>query len=423
MSLLLDALRQAEQQKQQGKEFTLPDRSENTALALEPLAGPGTPLPELPARLEELDDQFGPTGAMPKKSGPASTSTQGAVATPSPPMADPPAREGSPLYPARQVSTTGYPFTLIAGIAGGVALAGLGGYLYSQMPAQSSLVPHAAQPHPPSASPPHPLPPAAPTSPASPAPPPSASLALPVSSPTKPVATLSRPESAPAAPAPPARPPLGEGASPPLEPHGISFRRSTHSAAPPAGNAETAYTAFMQGELALARTLWLKMLRTDPFEPNALHGLAVLALREGRTDEAAALYRRALEADPHDALAVAGLLPLEGMGDPRQAELRLKRLLADQPDAPRPNFALANLFASQARWAEAQQAYFKAHVADPDNPDFLYNLAVSLDHLHQPGLAEQFYTRALIAAKTRQAAFDPAAVAVRLQAAPPGQLQ
>lgn len=179
----------------------------------------------------------------------------------------------------------------------------------------------------------------------------------------------------------------------------------------------------MQGELTLASTIWQKSLRTDPFDANALHGLAALALREGRSDAAAVLYRRALEADPYDALALAGLLTIEGMDDPRQAELRLKRFLADQPDAPQPNFALANLYARQARWAEAQQGYFKAYVADPENPDFLYNLAVSLDHLHQSGLAEQFYARAQRAAISRQAAFDSTALAARLHAAPPGMIQ
>jgi Flp pilus assembly protein TadD len=409
--LLLDALRQAEQQKQQGKEFTLPDLGQSSALALEPHVGSGTPLPELPARLEDLDDQFVAAGAAPKKAGYASATISGTDA-PRPLAGDSPVRDrlSSPVREAATAPAVGYPFVVIAGIAGLVALVGVGGYVFWQMPAQSGLMPSA----PPAASALHPFPvhsdPPQPSSALPDLPPPPAPL---------PVARIPALEPRPAAltVAPPAVPePLPQPDKPPE----IRFRRGAQSAAPTAGIADTAHAAFMQGEIVLARTLWQRALRTDPFDPNALHGLAAVALREGRAEDAAALYRRALEADPHDAVAFAGWLPLQGAGDPRLAEARLKRLLAEQADAPHLNFALANLYASEARWVEAQQAYFKAHVADPGNPDFLYNLAVSLDHLHQPGLAEQFYARAQNAAKIRPSAFDPAMIAARLRDAPAG---
>ena len=48
---------------------------------------------------------------------------------------------------------------------------------------------------------------------------------------------------------------------------------------------------------------------------------------------------------------------------------------------------LGNQLAQQGRWSEAQQEYFKAFASEPDNADFAYNLAVSLDHLRQPKLA------------------------------------
>ena len=88
-------------------------------------------------------------------------------------------------------------------------------------------------------------------------------------------------------------------------------------------------------------------------------------------------------------------------------------MLADNPGAHVLNFTLGNQFAQQGRWAEAQQEYFKAFTAEPDNPDFAYNLAVSLDHLRQPKLALEYYTRALALAKSRSAGFDVAAVQAR----------
>ena len=80
-------------------------------------------------------------------------------------------------------------------------------------------------------------------------------------------------------------------------------------------------------------------------------------------------------------------------------------MLAENPGAHVLNFTLGNQFAQQGRWAEAQQEYFKAYSAEPENPDFAYNLAVSLDHLRQPTLALQYYERAVALAKVRGASF------------------
>jgi tetratricopeptide (TPR) repeat protein len=94
-----------------------------------------------------------------------------------------------------------------------------------------------------------------------------------------------------------------------------------------------------------------------------------------------------LESDPGDVTAQAALINLRGGGDAGQSESRLKTLLAGQPDSPALHFALGNLYARQGRWSEAQQAYFQAYALEPDNADYLFNVAVSLDHLRQNKLA------------------------------------
>ena len=66
-----------------------------------------------------------------------------------------------------------------------------------------------------------------------------------------------------------------------------------------------------------------------------------------------------------------------------------------------------------ARRAEAQQEYFKAYAGDPENADFAYNLAVSLDHLRQRRLARDYYVRAAALADKRGAGFDPASARLR----------
>ena len=83
--------------------------------------------------------------------------------------------------------------------------------------------------------------------------------------------------------------------------------------------------------------------------------------------------------------------------------------LASQPESAALHFALGNLYARQQRWSEAQQAYFTAFSREGNNADYIFNLAVSLDHLHQHKLAAQYYQMAVNAAQTdRSVSFDTA---------------
>lgn len=178
---------------------------------------------------------------------------------------------------------------------------------------------------------------------------------------------------------------------------------------------ELAYQAFKRGEIDLARINWQNVLAAHPRNADALYGLAAVAQQRQQTPEAAAYYLRALEVNPKDALALSGLLSLRPPAAGQSSESRLKSLLAEQPDSPYLQLALGNLYARDARWAEAQHAYFRAHSADPANPDYLLNLAVSLDQLHQPALALQYYQRALAAIAQQPVGFDAAQVTARLK--------
>jgi Flp pilus assembly protein TadD len=170
------------------------------------------------------------------------------------------------------------------------------------------------------------------------------------------------------------------------------------------------YTAYLAGDLGKARAEYQQALLEEPSNRDALLGVAALDVRAGRFETAEAAYLRLLQSDPRDAHAQAGLIALRGgRVDPVAAESRVKSLLADNPAAHVLNFTLGNQFAQQGRWAEAQQEYFKAFAAEPDNPDFAYNVAVSLDQLRQPRLALDYYQRALALAEKRAASFDAGA--------------
>jgi tetratricopeptide (TPR) repeat protein len=167
-----------------------------------------------------------------------------------------------------------------------------------------------------------------------------------------------------------------------------------------------AYDALMADNLNDAKRDYEQVLRSDAKNTDALLGLATIAVRQGQLNAATDLYLSVLEADPKDVTAKAGLINLQGQSDPGASESRLKVLLSGQPESPALHFALGNLYASQTRWSDAQQAYFRAHTAEPENADYLFNLAVSLDHMHQNKLAAKYYQSALNAAEIRSAAFD-----------------
>jgi len=178
-------------------------------------------------------------------------------------------------------------------------------------------------------------------------------------------------------------------------------------------NIEAAYAAFNSGRTDAARQAYDRALAVDGMNRDALLGLAALDVRAHDFLSAEAHYRRVLEIDPRDATAQAGLLGLRSNVDPVEAESRIKNLINQGPDAAVLQFALGNQYAMQARWAEAQDAYFRAWAADPENPDFAFNLAVSLDQLRQPRQALEYYRKAIALADKRQPGFDRDQAATR----------
>lgn len=174
------------------------------------------------------------------------------------------------------------------------------------------------------------------------------------------------------------------------------------------------YQALRAGDAATARAAYEKAVRADPTSLDGHLGLATAAARQGDRPVAARHYRRALELDPKNPSAVAGLAALADFSRPEAVETQIRADLTRNPQSPALHFTLGNLYASQQRWNEAQAAYFEAYRLDPESADLAYNLAVSLDQLGQSRLARDFYRRALAAAERQSAQFDPSQVARRI---------
>lgn len=178
--------------------------------------------------------------------------------------------------------------------------------------------------------------------------------------------------------------------------------------------AARALEAYLAGDLPLARLSYLAVLTQQPRHRSALLGMATITLRQEQFSVAEDYYLQAIEADPHDVWAQAGLLNLNALSAPSTSESRLKSLIQAQPGNFLPHFVLGNLYAALGRWTEAQRAYQRAVGCDPGNPDALFNLAVGLDHLRQPASAASYYRQALAAAEKRPLAASRAAISARL---------
>lgn len=175
-----------------------------------------------------------------------------------------------------------------------------------------------------------------------------------------------------------------------------------------------AYAALTAGDDDRAETLYRQALARNPDNINARYGLAGLAMRQSRLDDAYEHYRAIADADPGDGRATAALLALEGTG--AEGESRLKRLAAAEPENDFVHFSLGTFYARQQRWPYAQQAFFEALRLDGNNPDYAFNLAVSLDQMGKSRAALDYYQAALRLADGRAARFDPDRVRSRIRA-------
>lgn len=191
----------------------------------------------------------------------------------------------------------------------------------------------------------------------------------------------------------------------------------TRNNPPPAINPNliTAYEAFNAGDDTTAQAAYRRVLQADVRNTDALLGMAAIAMRQGRGNDAFGWYGKVLEVDPRNSFAQSAMASLLGQADPVSSESRIKNLIALQPSAAHLHAALGSLYADHQQWPQAQQAYFEAHRLDAANPEHAFNLAVSLDQLGKSALALQYYRQALsLLGSNNETAIDRAALEARI---------
>jgi hypothetical protein len=175
-----------------------------------------------------------------------------------------------------------------------------------------------------------------------------------------------------------------------------------------------AYDAYRSGNDSLAMTLYNQVLEIDPGNRNALLARAAINVQNNNGNAAIRDYQTLLLHNPKDSLAMTSLITVANYS-PVETESQLKLMIRDEPNSPHLNFALANAYGVQNRWQEAQGYYFKALENNPGDPNYAYNLAVSLEHIAQPMAAVGYYQRALDNIDNGLATFSREVVSQRME--------
>lgn len=123
------------------------------------------------------------------------------------------------------------------------------------------------------------------------------------------------------------------------------------------------------GDLSGAGTDIDEALAIDSKDPNTLQVDGDVLARLGRRDEAIAVYRKIIAADPVNryALTSLGYVSREA-GRDSEAEKYFQRLAAAYPGLYVPHLALGDLYTSRRQFAKAEANYRKAYALAPDNP-------------------------------------------------------
>jgi tetratricopeptide (TPR) repeat protein len=177
---------------------------------------------------------------------------------------------------------------------------------------------------------------------------------------------------------------------------------------------EKAIDYFNEGRLDEARKLAKKLLKEEPENPEVLHFLGQISLREGKYAQTISLVKRAINHNPlqplfHETIAIA-----YGRNDDislaeRECQLALE-LDADLHGALN---TLGLVYSRQRKYKEAIQIFLQAIEKKPDNIEAMNNLSIALTNTGQYSLARKYLKLVLKADPNNARAWNNLSVAFR----------
>lgn len=194
----------------------------------------------------------------------------------------------------------------------------------------------------------------------------------------------------------------------------VSIQR-TNKADPLAEKLDAAWLAYESGQYDEAERQYTEVMHLEKNNRDALLGLGAIAIHKKDAESAKRYYLILLKLDPRDPIATAAIASLHSDKASIEAgEEYLLTMLESNPKAAHLNFALGNIYAQKGEWKAAQQSYFNAWQQDGENADYLFNLAVSMDQLSKQEQALKFYKECLIKSNNKQVGFSREAVEKRI---------
>ena len=186
----------------------------------------------------------------------------------------------------------------------------------------------------------------------------------------------------------------------------VSFQK-TNKTDPITEKLDQAWQAYDDGRYDSAKDLYIEVHNSEESNRDALLGLGAIAVIEKDYVTARDIYMSLLKQDPRDPIAIAAISSLQSDGVSLPEDERfLQNMLLKNPNAAHLNFALGNVYAQQEKWKSAQQSYFNAWQQDIENADYIFNLAVSLDQLGKPEQALNLYRDSLSKSNNKQVSFS-----------------
>lgn len=161
---------------------------------------------------------------------------------------------------------------------------------------------------------------------------------------------------------------------------------------------QQAHERHIAGDFAAAQAAYSRIVELDPFHGPAHFRLAVIAIQQGRYQDAIAGLTRALEFEPANRRYREAIGQAYAFAHRHAEAAATYRTLLDE-DATDPDhwFGLASALQAQGAHHDAAQAWEGVTQRDPQRADAYNNLGICRQLLGDPARAQQAYERALVA--------------------------